>query len=307
MFIENAHQIKKDVWRYVLGVFLMAVVASLTGLFFQIALIAEVGVDQLIQMPTKDWFGILDANLSLFYILLPFSFCFFLIFGVARWLHDQSPRTLITSRTQIDWNRIFYSFGLISIVAICLTVISYWISPEDFIWNFKPNRFLILLLISILMLPLQTTVEELFFRGYLMQCFGFWSKNKGVALVITSLLFGLLHLQNPEIEELGTLIIIVYILTGFFLGIITLMDDGLELAIGFHAGNNLMTALLLTSDWTVLQTDSIFIDVSEPLIMVHLLPPFIMYPIFIIVFSKKYGWNHWKEKLFGSLIHESNA
>ena len=35
------------------------------------------------------------------------------------------------------------------------------------------------------------------------------------------------------------------------------MDDGLELAIGFHAANNLIAALLVTADWTVFQTESI--------------------------------------------------
>ena len=43
----------------------------------------------------------------------------------------------------------------------------------------------------------------------------------------------------------------------FSLGILTLMDDGLELALGFHAANNLITALLVTADWTAFQTDSI--------------------------------------------------
>jgi hypothetical protein len=35
------------------------------------------------------------------------------------------------------------------------------------------------------------------------------------------------------------------------------MDEGMELALGFHA-NNTIVALLLTSDWTAFQTNSIF-------------------------------------------------
>ena len=35
------------------------------------------------------------------------------------------------------------------------------------------------------------------------------------------------------------------------------MDEGLELALGFHAANNLCGALLLTADWTAFQTNSI--------------------------------------------------
>ena len=35
------------------------------------------------------------------------------------------------------------------------------------------------------------------------------------------------------------------------------MDEGLELALGFHAANNLIAVLLLTADWTAFQTHSI--------------------------------------------------
>ena len=48
------------------------------------------------------------------------------------------------------------------------------------------------------------------------------------------------------------------------LGIMTLMDEGLELAIGFHAANNLVIVLLVTSSWTVVETESIFRDISDP-------------------------------------------
>ena len=73
-----------------------------------------------------------------------------------------------------------------------------------------------------------------------------------------------MHFWNPEVEKLGSIIIIAYITMGLFFGSITLLDEGLELAIGFHIGNNLLLALLLTSDWTVFQTYSLFIDKSTP-------------------------------------------
>ena len=83
---------------------------------------------------------------------------------------------------------------------------------------------------------------------------------------------------------------VYYIGTGLFLGIITLMDEGMELALGFHAANNLFTALLVTSDWTAMQTESILKDVAEPeLSYIDLvLPVFIIFPILILIFSKIY-------------------
>jgi len=126
-----------------------------------------------------------------------------------------------------------------------------------------------------------------------------------IPLFITSVIFGGLHFFNPEVEKLGPIIMVYYIGTGFFLGIITLMDEGLELALGFHAGNNLIAALLVTADWTVFQTNSILKDISDPSAGVDVLGPvLILYPILIGIMALRYKWKGWGEKLFGS-IHPS--
>ena len=148
------------------------------------------------------------------------------------------------------------------------------------------------------MIPIQTSVEELIFRGYLMQGFGILFKNRWGPLLSTSIIFGLLHLWNPEIDKLGFELIWYYIGTGLFLGIITLMDDGVELALGFHAANNLVTALLVTASWTAFQTESILIDNSSPSLGKEMLITLlIIYPIITIIFAKKYQWKDWKKQL----------
>jgi membrane protease YdiL (CAAX protease family) len=115
---------------------------------------------------------------------------------------------------------------------------------------------------------------------------------------MTSIIFGGLHLFNPEVEKLGYGIMVYYIGTGLFLGILTLMDEGIELALGFHAANNLFTALLVTSSWTAFQTESILIDTSEPSLGAELIISLlVLYPIFLFFMSKKYGWNQWKHRL----------
>ena len=153
------------------------------------------------------------------------------------------------------------------------------------------------------MIPLQTSMEEYYMRGYMMQGLGLMSKNRFFPLIFTSLLFGLMHIFNPEVEKLGYGILVFYIGTGFFLGIITLMDEGLELALGFHAANNLTAALLVTADWTAFQTNSVYRDVSEPVLGWDVLVPvFVVFPILLFLFAKKYGWTNWKERLTGKVL-----
>ena len=111
--------------------------------------------------------------------------------------------------------------------------------------------------------------------------------------------FGLLHIANPEVAQLGNGFISVYLIGSFILGITVLMDDGLELVLGFHAANNLFIALLLTSDWTAIQTESVLKDISDPTFgMYDILTGAILYPAVLYIFSRKYSWTNWKEKLF---------
>ena len=136
-----------------------------------------------------------------------------------------------------------------------------------------------------------------------MQGIGIAAKNKWVPLLITSFIFGIMHIANPEVEKIGYIIMVYYIGTGLFLGILTLMDEGMELALGFHAANNLITALLVTANWTAFQTDSVLKDMSEPTAGLDILiPVFIIFPILLFVFSKKYKWINWKEKLTGKVV-----
>ena len=130
----------------------------------------------------------------------------------------------------------------------------------------------------------------------------FFFNSKLTPLLVTSLVFGLLHGTNPEVAKLGQITMVFYIGTGLFFGIVTLMDEGTEIALGLHAVNNITAAFFVTTDWTVFQTDALYIDTSEPSVSWEMfVPVFIVYPIMLFLFSKKYGWTDWKEKLTGKI------
>jgi membrane protease YdiL (CAAX protease family) len=209
----------------------------------------------------------------------------------------------------VDWKRILFSFFLWSFFSLLSFLFVYLRSPEQFVLQFKLVPFLTLAVLGCILIPIQTSTEEYVFRGYLMQGFANLAQNRWFPLLMTSVIFGSMHWTNPEVEKMGGVIMIYYIGTGLFLGVITLMDEGMELALGFHAANNLVGALLVTSDWTVFQTNSIFKDLSEPSAGIDvILPVVIIYPILLIIFSKKYGWTNWKEKLTGKISNvELNA
>lgn len=308
MFIEQGIQIQNKFWKYLVGSVAVVVASSIGQVPLMMAVMLKAhltGVD----MPEdqSSIMSFLDSNLTLFFILISFVFAIVALGFIIKYLHQQTLISVLTSRQKLDWRRIAFSFALWTSVTVVSTIIMYLLKPADFEVNFNPIAFLFLLLVAVPLMPLQTSCEELLFRGYLMQGFANLAGNKWFPLLMTSCIFGAMHFFNPEVGKMGNIIMIYYIGTGFFLGIMTLMDEGLELSLGFHAANNLVGALLVTTDWTVFQTASILKDRSEPSAGVEIiLPVFIIYPLILYVFSKKYHWQNWKEKLAEKIDIEPN-
>jgi membrane protease YdiL (CAAX protease family) len=299
MYIEQVRNSTNSFWLYIIGVFILGVVIIIGNIPFGFLILAEAGVDAA-QLTLAEQMKVLPSNTTLFLLLLPFALVFGAILLITKLLHKLKLRELITSRSKVDWKRVRFGFGTVALSFIAMLVVGYFIDPESVQWNFKPKSFALLVLISVIMVPLQTSAEELFFRGYLMQGLGRIFPMRLLPFVITSTLFGLLHFANPEVDKLGDIILITYLSTGFFLGAITLIDEGLELALGFHAGNNLFLSLFLTSDWTVFQTDSLFINMSEPNVAAYIIGPLIIYSVLFLVYAKKYKWKNYATHLVGS-------
>jgi membrane protease YdiL (CAAX protease family) len=303
MFIQQAFKSGNSFGKYLLGSLIVFVFAILGQLPLTIAVaVKALTTGRSIPTQNNELYRFFDANVSLLLILISFAVAFGGLVLAVRIIQKQKIKEIVTSRPAINWRRFFFAFAVWGAFSVITTAIAYYTSPESFALQFNIKKFLLLCAIAIPLIPIQTSVEELVFRGYLMQGFGLLAKNRWFPLVMTSLIFGGMHLMNPEVTQMGILVTTYYILTGFLLGIMTLMDEGTELALGFHAANNLFAALLVTSDWSALQTYSVLKDLSEPSAGFDvILPAIIIYPIILFIFAKKYKWHSWKEKLTGNI------
>ena len=252
-----------------------------------------------------NYFSHLDSNLTLLLFLIPSLIAFFGFLFVIKYIHKQSLKSVTTVRKNIDVKRIIFGFsfwGILSILVFGASLIMY---PENYQWNFELHPFLTMFIIASLLIPFQSAIEEWIFRGYLMQGFATMTRSRLLSLLLTSIIFGSLHILNPEIDKLGYGLLAYYIGSGLFFGILALMDEGIELAIGIHVANNLITAILVTADWTAFQTASLYKDVSTPNLIVELsLSLLLLYPLSILILARKYRWKNWKEKLIAPIDGE---
>ena len=304
-FIQQAYKGRNDWVYYLAGILLVLFGWQFIGIIplSVVAALHSADLGEFSRAANDSFMSLgINKNLFLFLMISMFAIGLLFLFLTIKYIHKRAVKTVITSRETIDWNRFWFGFITWGIVAVSITLLGIFLEPESYTWNFKPVPFFTLVAISFLFLPLQTSFEELLFRGYFMQGLGTWFKNRWMPLIITSVAFGLLHGANPEVEKLGYISMVFYIGTGFFFGITTLMDEGTELALGLHAVNNIIAAFLVTTDWMVFQTDALFIDTSEPSVGSEMfLSVFVLYPLLLFLFSKKYGWTNWKDKLVGKI------
>ena len=76
-------------------------------------------------------------------------------------------------------------------------------------------------------------------------------------ILLNGLGFMALHGGNPEIEH-GLPSWLMYFFWGAFLTLLTLKDNGAELAIGIHVANNVFTGIFMNYKGSALPTNTIF-------------------------------------------------
>ncbi len=236
----------------------------------------------------------LSSNIGLILMISIFIFAMLAFMLAIKYLHKLPFQRLITPNKSIDWKKIFFGFGLWFVIALVFEGILVLMHPETYYLNFKPLSWLFLIVICIFLLPIQTSLEELVIRGYMMPGLSLLTKNKWIPWVVTSMIFGLIHGANPEVERFGFWTMqIYYIGAGLFLGLITVLDDSLELALGVHAATNIFGAAFFSFDGSVLQTDSLVKanDINPYLMSLTF---FLGAIIFIVICNKKYKWGGFK-------------
>lgn len=237
--------------------------------------------------------NVLGKNYLFTLVLVPFLFAFAFLYLSIRFIHKASFKDFFTSRLNIDWSR----FGFAAFITFLVLALSFgieWTFSDEISWNYQGGSFWMMLVIAIVLIPIQSTCEELLFRSYFFKAFS-WLKYPLLTIVLCSLAFGLIHSANPEIAVLGRSILIFYIWSGLFMGLTTYLDGGIELSMGFHAVNNIFSAIMITNAWQAFQTDALFFDHSHPNIGWEVwITLFLWQPLIFLIFGWKYKWRYGK-------------
>ena len=265
-YLEVARRGRNDWWRYLISFPAILAIWLLVGSIPVVFLMAYVSMDG---DPATGFSGtgFTGVNVIVEFLFTMSSFIPFIAATLlaVRFIHARPLKTLITGDTRIRWGRIFAGAGVWFALAGVISLMEALLYPGRYVLNFQPATLLLFALFALIFIPIQTSSEELFFRGYLLQWMGLRLKNKWLLSLLNGILFFLPHSVNPEMASGSILVGLGYFAMGFFLTLITLQDHGMELALGMHAANNLFAALFANYSVTALPSPSLFtVQVLDP-------------------------------------------
>jgi len=249
-FLENAKTGKNNWWRYLFTVIGSLGLASIAaGLLIAILVVIYSFLSYPLVSP--DMINILiSINNPLFIILITgvtYTFSFFLFYLFVRFLHHKNFKILVNYGEGFRWKMLFKGAFLWFLILCLLSFPDFLLNPDAYLVSLNSESFFTLLVLSLLVFPVQASFEEILFRGYLMQGISLISKRPIIPLLVTSLLFGLVHFFNGVNPDQSLSIVASTFLIGLMLGVIALADNGLETAMGVHIVNNLFVALIFNS------------------------------------------------------------
>lgn len=164
-----------------------------------------------------------------------------------RFLHRRRLDTLYGADGRLAWGD-FTRAALVTLaVAVAVSLVNLFYEPSVERSSLPLSTWLALLPAMAVILLLQTSAEEILFRGYLLQSLAHRFRSPWIWAMAPTLLFALAHLAPGARPWMGALI--VFAIALFALAAVALVwaTGNLGAAMGMHFANNLVALLFLAN------------------------------------------------------------
>lgn len=261
--IVGATEERPKLWRWILGTFLILISwlilgAILTAVFaglFGLDLLALAGTDKeslAIVRGYEPW----QAASAVLISFLPLLLAPILLH---RFLLKRPLRELFTRSKRSFSGEVIAGAAVMSLLLLVIGLPDFLLNNSTYTWSFDGARFLPYLLVAFTLIPIQTTAEEVFYRGWIQQRLENGKRSIWIVSFAGGVLFALPHLGNPEVSGNLLLPILGYGSTGFMLTWVTMRDQSMGLAVGAHAANNILAGLIVSSADSALPAASLWV------------------------------------------------
>lgn len=232
------------------------------------------------------------ANIFLIVSLLAYVIGFLAIILVYRLYFRSTLNKAIRPASKLRIGRLILPGLIWFVFSLGVDLYQYYKSPELYDFYFNLSSYLPLVLIGLILIPIQTSFEELLFRNYILNGVSVLAKNAWVGVLTSSIVFALMHSFNPEVTKYGFFNMMpFYFYFGFILALISYFDEGLEIPLSLHYFNNLYTLLIVSMENSALNVRPLFFQLEVDILSMRwyfMLSVTLMFIIIALVY--KFKW-----------------
>jgi membrane protease YdiL (CAAX protease family) len=254
---------RPKLWRWILGTFIILISWLVIGAILTAIVAEQFGLDlQVLAGTDKESLATIrsyepwQAGSTVLVSFLPLLLVPILLH---RYLLKRPLKELFTRSNRSFSREVAIGALVMALLLLGTGLPDFIFNNDSYAWSFDAARFFPYLLVAFTLIPLQTTAEEVFYRGWIQQRLENGRRSIYLVSIIGGVLFALPHLGNPEVSGNLLLPILGYGSTGFMLTWVTMRDQSMGLAIGAHAANNILAGVIVSSTDSALPSASIWV------------------------------------------------
>lgn len=275
---------------------LLAAIVAILALFLALEAGDAIGFDSMREV--SDWVFAETAIASVTTNPVLFSAELFVLGGslwvaaaVASLVHGRSVRSLVAPLGDFDWSIVRRVLALqagLTVAAIPLQLTLPWLDQpgltsvglDDLAW-----------LVPLAALTLvQTSGEDVFFKGYLLRHLGAATGAAWFAPVVVVVGFVSLHLGNADLQAAVWILLPLFVISEMMIIYFVMRTGGMEVALSWHWFNNVTIFLLVAERTTQANDVTLFVFDEDPTTIADDAVTGLLYAAFLVIQLVAFTW-----------------
>ncbi|WID97347.1 CPBP family intramembrane metalloprotease [Bosea vestrisii] len=252
-YVDAARNGKNALWRIVLAIAFIAIVwfaAFLVLLYAGVAIILArkgywpFGFDEVLE--AFDYEALIAEPIGTVVFLLSIASLWIGVWLVLKLIHGRSIRDLFGIDRRLYWPDFARSTIVTLVVGVALGPIALLIDPTVVRGSISLSDWVAAVPLLLVALFLQTSAEEVAFRGYLQQVLAVRFATPIIWLALPAALFTLLHWQADATTAMNLAGLFVVLGVSLSMTWLLMASGNLAAAMGMHFGNNIGVVMLFS-------------------------------------------------------------
>lgn len=168
------------------------------------------------------------------------------LWAAMRWVHRESLMALIGTSRRVSRSGFLRGLAAVLLTSLLSEVLLYFLQPDIARGAISLSSWLLFLIPILVLTLLQTSSEEVLFRGYLLRGLANRFQNPLIWALLPGLLFTSMHWTPGSTAAINACVLASIAAFALLLTLVVYATGNLGAAFGVHLGNNLTGFLLIS-------------------------------------------------------------